>query len=292
MILTVQFDRFKEKLFFLTFILLVMFMSVGCDNLEDRTKYLTGSDVIIWQDNSSFHIKDNEDMTGRINLSQGQLSITVWGFPPKSTINIGTETGIVNAEGYASIETMVDEFYGVISTKNLNSPKLDDLFFYIKTQKEEDIKVKLPATSVYGIDKYLAQIVNGPILFEGEEPKESSIQSIYCHLGISSNSIFGNAPTLKDIDAIAVLEQKRSTINRVCDGYVDKAGKNNTLIIFLNEITIKVFNRRTGKLITSKRFESFDDCPSSYFAMNSNDNKRDSSIPKKEISRWLNSLRK
>ncbi len=152
------------------------------------------------------------------------------------------------------------------------------------------ITVPLPPIhySAMSVGYLFEEVKDGPVRF-GDEPARPDGPPRSVIDANTSPQIFGTATTIRDIDAVAIsttLPAVKSA--RQCGGYKDDDGRPMAAVTLeLKETEVKIYDRRTGKVIEQRRFAPKDECPSFVMVRAGSDPKTDSSVPHEEIQAWL-----
>ncbi|MFT5582737.1 MAG: hypothetical protein ACI9VR_000313 [Cognaticolwellia sp.] len=268
----------------------LLFLSAltACTDLASRAVYLTGPEAFVWED-SEFTIQGKRKMLGFTSLSEGEFSLWVRGFPPSTELAVGEAKAQTDESGYASVDTQVGPMYGrLVVSDDWNTSELEGLTFSVTPPGGQAIQVPLPAVTVYFPGETLREsIVKGPVLYEGETEGDAAITSAYLYNGYD-DMVFGNAKTFADFDGVAVIT--RTTLKEVvCDGYEDEQGNPATSVILeVQDARVDLYGRRSGKIVATQTFPPGEEsCPESVFSFSEGQQKRSTSIPKEEVSAWV-----
>jgi hypothetical protein len=134
------------------------------------------------------------------------------------------------------------------------------------------ISSALPPVAVkFGLEEALKNLKNGtPVLFGNEPDTNPAAHTIlwpYANT-IDDEGLFGPAKTMRDVDWIASEEElPLRTGGKKCSGYKasDEAGPGKTLDLSLQDWNVHIIERKTGKVIDTKKFEADGTCPLSAF---------------------------
>jgi hypothetical protein len=155
------------------------------------------------------------------------------------------------------------------------------------------VSEKLPGiTTKYMIESELKkQLANGtPVLFGKETDAPQTTHTTLNLAGsLGLDNVMGPAKTMAEVDRVAVEEQlpKRSG-NKKCTGYkaTGETGPGREADLFLVDWEVKLVERRTGKVIESKKFEAPTRCP-----MFAQGNETTSYPDSRAVTMWLRSKR-
>lgn len=269
------------------FLVLLIVVLAGCEGLSERSKYLTGPEVFEWN-RDDFRVKGNDAMLGGVNLSQGELSVYFRGFPPGTRVSVGDLSETTDEEGgYLLLKAPVGPLYGEIATDDLSNASLDHLMIGVTPPGGELIEVPAPPMRVLVVEDWLGRIVDGPLLFTGEAKGASGeISNIYWHQGVEHHFFGTPAKTLREIQAIAIMETHKVG-ERTCTGYKDEAGRDTEVSLRLERNDVKIYDRRSGEMLRSKSFAPVDRCPNSTFSHDGEMPATGTVVPEDEIKAWL-----
>jgi hypothetical protein len=262
----------------------------SCQNLEQRTKYLTGSDAFEWESDIRFRITQEKDMWGQAMIVDGTYSLFVKGFPPGTTISVGTATATVDEEGDAMVETKVVALFGSLPTASLGQPDatIDGSVFTVTPPGAAAIEVKIPPQPAYGVKDTLLTVASGPLLFSGETSTEGPVRSAVWIDGIERRLIGAPAPTLADLDAVVIVVRPDSERTKVCSGYTDDAGKPQPDVTMrLKDTVVKIIERRTARVVAETSFPASEECPTWLTAQKGVEEVRDSYEPTEAMLAWI-----
>lgn len=115
---------------------------------------------------------------------------------------------------------------------------------------------KLPATgsALSFVNTQLGAVAKGPVLFGGEAARPSANKSLVVY-SILGSKVLGAATTVADLDLVSAT--KTTTRSLSCGSYRSRntgnvVGMDRTL----HDEEVSVYERRTGKLVATKRFAS------------------------------------
>lgn len=212
------------------------------------------------------------------------------GFPPGTEIAAYGKAVTVDADGYANLEAPVGSApYGSVPIADWNTGELSGLKAQITPPGGAAFEISLPPSSVYFPGEELREaIVEGPVRYEGEGAEDGVIDTIYYYNGYDNLVLGGQAKTLSDFDAVAVVT--RITQKEViCDGYEDDNGNAaSNVTLEVQDARVDLYGRRSGSKLASKTFPSAnEDCPSMVFSFSEGQQKRPSSMPREEMEAWV-----
>jgi hypothetical protein len=124
-----------------------------------------------------------------------------------------------------------------------------------------------PRTTKYLIESFLKKkLPNGtPVLF-GKEVDAPQTNHTILNLtgGLALDDVMGPAKTMSEVDWVAVESRlPKRPAGKKCTGYKakDEKGPGREADLFFEDWDVKIVERRTGKVIESKKFEANDRCP-------------------------------
>lgn len=130
-------------------------------------------------------------------------------------------------------------------------------------------------------------VADRPLPFEGESAGDQPIRNIIWFHGAEHTVIGAPAPTLADLDAVAVIERSGDE-TRVCTGYTDDRGLPQPDVqLRLATTVVTVYARRTGTRIASQSFPPIDECPRWLSTERGRRASRPSPLPAEAIGAWL-----
>lgn len=268
----------------------LLFLSAltACTDLASRAEYLTGPEAFVWEE-QEFSVQGKKKMAGSINLSDGELSFWLRGFPPGTQVEVGGAALTADEGGYGSLETDVSAAFGRLAvSEEWNTAELSGLSASVTPPGGQAFQVTLPPTTVYFPGEALREgIVKGPVLYEGETEGDAPIANVYMYNGYD-NVVFGAPKTFADFDGVAVVT--RTTLKEVvCDGYVDDAGNAApNVILERQDARVDLYGRRSGKIVATHTFPPAEDrCPTNVFSFDNGQQKRPSFVPKEAIAEWV-----
>jgi hypothetical protein len=152
---------------------------------------------------------------------------------------------------------------------------------------------KLPGiTTKYMIESELKkQLANGtPVLFGKEADAPQTTHTVLNLAGsLGMDNVMGPAKTMAEVDRVAVEEQlPKRPGNKKCKGYkaTGETGPGREADLFLVDWEVKLVERRTGKVIETKKFDAPTRCP-----MFAQGNETTSYPDSRAVTMWLRSKR-
>ncbi|MFO0549546.1 MAG: hypothetical protein U0271_14230 [Polyangiaceae bacterium] len=207
-------------------------------------------------------------------------------FPAGAEVTVGETKGTTSESGYLSLDVDMNGKVGGQSLKAISNGAVDlGVQITIKAKDSETIEEKLPAMRVEAaVAAGLAKVRDGAVKFDGEPADDGKVGSIAL-VEVSSLSqikLVGSADKLWDIDWVAVSEKRESGRVKACSGYEKTAGDVNVTQV---DSVVKIYDRRSGKLVAEKTFQPKDECPS--FAMVSKDKTAKNYVSDSDIEPWV-----
>jgi hypothetical protein len=261
----------------------------ACESLEERGQYLTGPDVIEWKNGDAYTIKGQKDMRGGASVSSAGMYAYLTGFPPGTELRAGEHAVTASEHGAANLDAPVTAFYGTVSTSDMLEGTVEGIVLTITAPGGEAIPVPLPPQTVYLLEDHLATVGDGPLLYVGEDATDGAIDTIYWQYGTDHYFLGEPAPTLADVDAVAVESQTEVSV-LTCPGYVGDDGVERDLAVGQMQTTVQVYGRRSGKVLHTQVFEPIPGCPTSVFTFDDDAFKTTSNMPTEQIRVWLTQL--
>ncbi len=269
---------------------LLIALLTGCESLEDRARYLTGPDAIVWKSDSKFTVSGQDDMKGSINFSEGVLTVYLSGFPPGTQATLGSQTAAVRDIGAAQVETEMTAFFGSVSTQDWLRGMVEGASLQLQAPGKEVFSIPLPAQQALLLDQHLATVVEAPLLYVGEQATAvSPPATIFWHYGATNELLGVQAATLGGIDAIAIVKEVEVG-TRTCPGYEAGDGSTRDLTLKLTDHVVTVYDRRTGSSLAEQSFPPIDQCPGSTFSFSGQAFETQTVLPDAEIRTWLEGL--
>ncbi|MED5370312.1 MAG: hypothetical protein VX899_04785 [Myxococcota bacterium] len=261
--------------------------------LQERAQFLTGPEAFVWSDDR-FEVQGEDEMRGSVSLSDGELSVYFFGFPPGTELLVGDTTVSADAEGRMKADVSAFAYFNSIklpapNESSWNTGTLGGLTLQVTPPGGQAFSVPVPDQTVYFPGEDLVEAAKrGPVLFHGETNADpEQIKAIYYDNGYDE-VVLGMAQTIGELDALAFVQ--RVTVKEItCDGYVDEAGNpTSPVILQVQDAKVQVFGRRSGKVLAEKTFPSKnEDCPSSVYSFDSSQQKRSSHMPREEMQAWV-----
>jgi hypothetical protein len=262
---------------------------LGCENLEKRTKYLTGPEVFEWESDIRFRVAGEKDMWGQAMVSEEQLSVFFREFPPGTVLTVGTTTATADDEGYATAVTKISALFGALPTEGVGSLEatLEGATFSVTPPGGDAILITLPPQKAYGVKDALLGVAQGPLLFSGETESPGPVRNAIWW-NYSTQEVIGvPAPTVAEIDAVVVVERPEGT-SKTCTGYTDDNGTPQPdVTLHLKDTVVAIYERRTGREVGKMIFPPDPECPTWLTAEKGYAASRDSSEPLDDMRAWI-----
>jgi hypothetical protein len=262
---------------------------VGCENLEKRSKYLTGPEVFEWESDIRFRITGEKDMWGQAMVIEDRLTVFFREFPPGTVLTVGNSTATADDEGVATAETKISALFGALPTEAVgkSDATLEGASFSVTPPGGDAIQVTLPPQTAYGVKDTLLSTAQGPLLFSGEIESPGPIRNAIWW-NYSGQEVIGTpAPTVAEIDAVVVVERPEGT-TKTCTGYADENGNSQPdVTLHLKQTVVTIHERRTGRKVATTTFPPDPECPTWLTAERGHAASRDSSEPLDEMRAWI-----
>jgi hypothetical protein len=149
-----------------------------------------------------------------------------------------------------------------------------------------------PLTTKYLIESFLKKkLPNGtPVLF-GKEVEVAQTTHTILNLtgGLTLDDVMGPAKTMTEVDWVAVETRlPKRPAGKKCTGYksTGEKGPGREADLFFEDWEVKIVERRTGKVIETKKFEANDRCP-----MFASGNEATTYPDSRSITMWLRGKR-
>lgn len=261
----------------------------GCENLEKRTKYLTGPEVFEWESDIRFRIAGEKDMWGQAMVVEDRLTVFFREFPPGTVLTVGNATATADDEGVATAETKISALFGALPTESVGKSEstLEGATFSVTPPGGDAIEVTLPPQKAYGVKDTLLSAAQGPVLFSGETESSGPIRNaIWWHY--SEQEVIGApAATVAEIDAVVVVVRPEGTTKN-CTGYTDESGNPQPdVTLYLKDTIVTIHERRTGREVGKTTFPADPECPNWLTAESGRATSRDSSEPLDAMRAWI-----
>ncbi len=200
--------------------------------------------------------------------------------PAGTKITLGSESGTVESSSW-HCKVPIKDAIAKAPAEDSVGKKIDlGLTLQLEIPGYELVTQKLPLQSVKpAIGKGFARIVDRPVTFSSE-PEKSPIDGLLALDRNRTPRLFGNPKTTADIDLIAVEDQDdKPSREKTCTGY--RKSKAVTLQMFDSDV--KLYDRRSGKVLAERKFSASDHCPSFAFVT---DGKTSNRVSDTDIDKW------
>ncbi|MFO0551175.1 MAG: hypothetical protein U0271_22485 [Polyangiaceae bacterium] len=212
--------------------------------------------------------------------------------PEDTKVKIGEVEETASSAGSVSVKfDMGDVIAKAAPTDALRYDKKVDPARNVDITFPDGVKVseKLPSLSTnYMIESTLKKKLPNatPVLFGKEADAPNKTHTIFLTDQLGSDDIFGPAKTMSEIDLVAVGESlPERDGNKKCSGYKanGETGPGRDADLYLVDKEVKLYERRTGKIVDTKKFEAkAGECP-----MFANGSKATEYADSREIAAWL-----
>jgi hypothetical protein len=230
--------------------------------------------------------KENVEVSVRGDRGKIGLHVTLNKFPKGSTAKIGDDSTTVDHD-YASLEVMLPfELGGVSIADGRDHNKKIDLGakLVLEWPTTEPLETDVPPQKIWsGVAKALASIDKSPVKFVGEPESEGVDTVVALDINGYIREVLGSGEKLQDIDLLATESRSETARTKKCTGY-----EKGDIELTMMDSVVKLYERRSGKLVEEKTFAGQDRCPSVAFV--SSDGKGKSYADTKEMDSWLKSF--
>jgi hypothetical protein len=240
---------------------------------------------------------DNTPITGEVVVIGVDAKVTFDHVPEGTKLQVGS--GEMKAAKY-DLPTLPIDFGSLIASL----PPRRALAGETKIDTKTDVRVTFPdgvqvtgtvpplstSSALAGIETALKH--NKPVLFghEAYEPPKRHTTLYLAGAGAElDDEIVGGAKTMHDIDLVATRAfRPPRAANKKCRGYaeVGGGGPRVDLDLFLIDWEIRVYERRTGKLLETKTIAASSACPSELMAK---DGRGEAQPSDSAVAAWLRS---
>lgn len=211
------------------------------------------------------------DVKGTVGcLGRGGCKLTLENLPSGTKVKLDTVE--VESEGNKRVSLEFDMGEQIAKASVKDALKYDKVVDPLKTLEvvfPDDVKVTaaLPGlTTKYFIEHQMEELLNGrPVLFGKESAEPSTTHTIlFADALLDSESLIGPATTMAEVDLVAVKEALPTRSGgKKCKGYKATDGKGPTTEadLMLLDWEVKLVERRTAKVLDTKKFEGESKCP-------------------------------
>ena len=186
---------------------------------------------------------------------------------PKGTkVTSGTKQELTTMDGMqALLEVDVADALGKLSPEeafDYKSQWKSGVKFTVALGGYEPVELEAPGISPrYGLTRALEGVKNRGVSF-GKESDAPSREHTVVYLAGLDAKVIGPAKTLVEVDWIGVQEDLPGRRGKTCEGYKDnKGGTTKSLPLEQVDRNIVIYERKTAKEITRKKFDASSDCP-------------------------------
>jgi hypothetical protein len=203
-------------------------------------------------------------------------------FPGGTKVKLGAEAGTTSDTGHLALQLDVKDKIGKLEVDKLQKEVDVDVPLAIELPGKKPLDLKVPTLHVKrSLASGLAQVVDRPVAFAGEpaSPGKPDAAAVVDHFG--DMRVLGSASLVWDIDWVAVEETlEKDAPSKVCKGYE----KVKEISLKLLDSQVKLYDRRTAKLLKEQRFKASDRCPSVAFVQEGSSK---SYASKTDIDKWV-----
>jgi hypothetical protein len=237
---------------------------------------------------------DKTDITGELSCFSMECGLRLEKAPEDLTASIGGKEAKADKISLR-LEFDVSEAVGNAAPKDaLTYDKTIDTKLTLDITFPDGVKVSAPLPPLnvnYAVDEdFKKKLINGtPVLFGKEDPAPPKQHSIWYVGKMVDDGLFGPAKVMKEIDLVVVEERlPERDGKKKCSGYkaTGETGPGRDADLWLVDYDVKIIERKTGKVVETKKFEADMDCP--YVASN---NKATSYPDTTAIAAWVRTKR-
>jgi hypothetical protein len=210
-----------------------------------------------------------DDMPARatFRVKDFSYSMSFRKFPPGTHIVTGGKDESVNDTGSLTVTVDISEKIAGMAPKDATDfrYKLDPGFkITLEFPGGIDLDIDAPAVVLwFDLKRQLEKVKDHPVPF-GKETDSGPAAHTILFIGVSPE-VFGAAPTMHDVDWVAVREKLPAREGPMCHGYKDVGdkggGKERSLRMKMQDENVAIFARRTGVLVERKEFSASNRCP-------------------------------
>jgi hypothetical protein len=238
---------------------------------------------------------DNTQASGDIGCFSLECTVRITKLPEGTKVKVGEHEGTADARS-VSVPMDIAEAVGNGAPKDvLAYDKTLDTKVTVEITFPDGVKISgtvPPVTVKYAVEKEMQKLLNGtPVLF-GKEAEAAPAQHTIFFPGVGSQpleGVLGPAKTMKEIDWVAV-EQKlpERSADKKCSGYraTGETGPGKDANLFLVDSEVRLVERKTGKVLDTKKFEAKGGCP-----MFASGDKATQYVARDAIMAWLRTKR-
>jgi hypothetical protein len=217
-----------------------------------------------------------------------QLNLSLKKLPKGTVITVGEKKHTVEGN-YDSMQAPTTFKLGDVSIKKAQDFKYQidlGVTLKIKMPGRKELSTKVPPIPVRGaLHDLFKKAADGPLQFAGEpESKGKADTAAILDRNANLKKIVGRGKVLQDIDLISFEEKEETTRTKKCTGF-----KGGPIKLIMVDSNVRVYDRRTAKLIKEKKFTAKTKCPSLAY-VNKKDNTAKSWADTRAIERWVNRL--
>ena len=213
------------------------------------------------------------------------LTLTLKKFPKGTKVKLGDDSTTVDSDVYAMLDADLSFPLGELSIADArdHNHKTDvNAKLTIEWPTTTPLETELPPLKIWSAAAgALKSISKSPVKFEKEPEADGKVDTVVA-LDINGyiREVLGSGEKLQDIDLLATEEKNETDRKKKCSGYE----KGDIELVMVDSV-VKLYDRRTGKLVEEKTFAASDRCPSVAFV--STDGKGKAYADAKDMDAWL-----
>ncbi len=216
------------------------------------------------------------------------LDLSLKKLPKGTVVNVGEKKHTV-AQNYDSMQAPTKFKLGEVSLNKAKDYKYEidlGLTLKVKLPGRKELSTKVPALPLRtALNDVFKDAADGPLQFAGEpEAKGKPDTAVILDRSGHFKKFVGRGKVLQDIDLVSFEEKEETTRSKKCSGY-----KGGPIKLMMVDSTVRVYDRRTAKLVKEKKFKASTRCPSVAY-VNRKDSTAKSYAKNRDIERWVNRL--
>lgn len=229
--------------------------------------------------------KETVEVSTRGERGKIGLHLTFNKFPKGTKATVGEDSTTIDSEVYGLLQTWLPFKIGDVSIADArdHTKKTDlDTELVIEWPTTTPLETEIPPQKIWSaVAGALKTIDKSPVKFEGEPEGDGKVDTVVA-LDINGyvREVLGSGEKLQDIDLLATEVKNETSRTKKCTGYE----KGDIQLVMVDSV-VKLYDRRSGKLVEEKTFSGKDECPSMAFV--SADGKGKSYADGKEMDAWL-----
>lgn len=226
----------------------------------------------------------------RSNVFDLDWSLSFEKLPKGTKVRVGDQSAVTDERGSTALKVPIADAIGGLAPKDaLRFDYKFDPKLTLELELPDGTKVttQVPGSAVnYGVQKAFEALKDKPVLF-GKEPLEPQTKHSVVLATTLQPEVLGAAATLREVDWVALADKLPGRAGKMCTGYKGKDEKATmSLPLDMVDHEITIYERKTAKVIDSKKFIAPEKCP--MFVMG---DKATTYPDNEEIKKWLRERR-